>query len=218
VIRLGLLCVCFLLVAGACTGDELGAGHYRWEGIRGFAIWPEDHPENGRQACEESLTEEPWRGDPGAAAEEFVTSVLGWQEPPDLSNHDVREDAPRTAFSMTDGQMRGGALGIVVHLRQLKGCWFVAAVLPREGDVGSDLRWVRSDGRYARRATYLGSGEMNFEVGWGDVVHREVLERGETVTIPVPDPELSGHVLWFPPDGPSEQTSGRPLSPPPRLP
>ena len=214
----GLFLGSLLLVAISCTGEELGAGHYRWEGIRGFAIWPEDLPENGRQACEEKLDEESWRGDPGATAEEFVTSVLGWQDPPDLSHHDVREGAPRTAFSMIDGQMPDWALGIVVHVRQLRGCWFVASVLPREGDVRSDLRWVKRGGRHALLARYSGSGEMNFEVGWGEVVHREVLKRGETVTIPVPDPELPGHFLWFPPGGPSEQTFGQPLSPPPQFP
>ena len=34
--------------------------------------------------------------------------------------------------------------------------------------------------------------------------------------IPTPDPDLSGHILWFG-DEPSESTFGQPLSPPPHV-
>jgi hypothetical protein len=214
----GGLFVALLLIGVSCTQEELGPGHYRWEGIRGFAIWPEDRPEDGWSACEERIQEEPWRADPAATAHEFVSSVLGWRHPTDISESDVPEDAPRTAFSMGDGQMPNWALGIVVHLRQLKGCWFVASVLPREADVAAQADWVERDGRFVLRVEYSGSGSANLEVGWGDVVHSEVLRRGETVSIPVPDPESSGHILWYPEGGPSERTFGHPLSPPPRFP
>jgi hypothetical protein len=74
---LAIMCLAFLL-AGTCSEKPLGAGHYRWEGIRGFAIWPEDQPEQGLAACEERLDEEPWRADPGLPRRRsFVRSSTG---------------------------------------------------------------------------------------------------------------------------------------------
>jgi hypothetical protein len=115
---------------------------------------------------------------------------------------------------MIDGEMPDWALGIVVRLRQLKGCWFVAQVLPREGDVPGEHRWVRRDDQFALVAKYSGSSTIGLEVGWGDVVYRESLRRGERVTFSTPDPDLPGHVLWVWPDSPTEWTSGEPLGPP----
>lgn len=203
------------LLLVACSDKPLGEGHYRWEGIRGFAIWPEDQPEDALAWCE--IAEgDPWWRDPGSTAEEFVRSKLNWNDPPDLSNHEVPDDAPRTVFSMTDGSMSRDALGVVVHLRQLRGCWFVAAVWPREGDAGGSYDWVKKDGGWVFRASYSGE-EINLEVGWGDTVERVELGAGEEVEIPIPDPKMSGHILWFH-DEPSEHTFGQPLSPPPRIP
>lgn len=209
-------CMLFV-VATSCTEEPLGRGQYRWEGIHGFAIWPEDQPEDGLVACEQRTSQEPWRIDPGATAEKFVRSVLHWQHPPDLSNHEVREDAPRTAFSMTDGSMPDWALGVVIHLRQLRGCWFVAAVWPREGAIAGKYRWVKRRQGYALRAAWTGRDPVNLEVGWGETIRRERLRRKDSVTIPIPDPDSSGHVLWFY-DSPSESTFGQPLSPPPLIP
>ena len=214
---LGGIVLALALAAPSCSEEPLGEGHYRWEGIHGFAIWPEDHPEDALAACEEKLDEEPWRGDPGATAEEFVTSVLNWREPGDLEDHDVPEDAPRTVFTMLDGSMPNWALGVVVHLRQLRGCWFVAAVWPREGDIAGDYRWIERDGGYELRATWKGSDPINFEVGWGGQREVQELQPGESVAIAAPDPPVPGHVLWFD-DSPSEGTFGQPLSPPPRIP
>jgi hypothetical protein len=211
---LALLCV----VATACNGQELGEGHYRWEGIHGFAIWPEDQPEEAWAACREKIAEEPWRADPGETAEEFARSVLGWENPPNLSDHDVPEDAPRTVFTMIDEDMSDDALGIVVHPRQLKGCWFIARVQPREDEVVDRVRWVRNDGRFALQVRYLQSGTMTLEVGWGNDVHRKTLSKGEAAAFTIPDEDLPGHILWLSDDPPSESVDGRPLSPPPRLP
>jgi len=202
-----------LLPFMSCTQEApLGRGHYRWEGIRGFAIWPEDHPEDGLAACEERADDQAWRTDPGATAQRFVRSVLNWKQPPDLGAEDVPVDAPRTAFSMSDGSMPEWALGIVVHLRQLRGCWFVAAVWPREGEIGADYRWIKLGNEHALRATWKGSRRINLEVGWGSHVERKRLRRGQSVTIPARDPRRPGHVLWFH-DQPSEDTFGQPLSP-----
>ena len=202
----------------SCTDEDLGAGHYRWEGIRGFAVWPEDPPEAGLEACEARLDDEPWRNDPATAADRFVRTVLGWRQPSDLSLEQVPEEAPRTAFVMSDGEMPRSALGIALHLRQLRGCWFVAKVQPREGDVAIDYRWEGREGDFALRVTYSGSAPVNLEVGWGDNLHRASLEKGDKVVIPSPHPGLSGHVLVIPERGPSEFTFGQPLSPPPRIP
>jgi hypothetical protein len=109
------------------------------------------------------------------------------------------------------------ALGVVVHLRQLRGCWFVAAVWPREGDIPSHYRWVKRGERYALRAKWEGSDPINLEVGWGETVEVKKLRKGESVTIAIPKVSLSGHILWFY-DRPSEATFGQPLSPPPRTP
>jgi hypothetical protein len=209
-------CMSLLLVGISCTEKPLGRGHYRWEGIHGFAIWPEDQPEDGLAACAQRVDDEPWRSDPGATAERFVRSVLNWQRPPDMSDHDVRDDAPRTAFSITDRSMPDWALGVVIHLRQLRGCWFVAAVWPREGDVAGEYRWVKRQQGYALRATWNGQDPINLEVGWGKEIRLQRLRRGDSVTIPTPDPDVPGHVLWFH-DHPSEATFGQPLSPPPRI-
>jgi hypothetical protein len=201
------------LPLASCTQDApLGRGHYRWEGIQGFAIWPEDHPEDGLTACEESADDQAWRTDPGETAERFVRSVLNWKRPPDLGDEDIRAGAPRTAFTMIDGSMPDWALGVVVHLRQLRGCWFVAAVWPREGDPGADYRWVKRRKGPALRATWKGSRPIKLEVGWGDYVQRKRLRRGQSVTIPTPDPRRPGHVLWFH-NRPSEDTFGQPVSP-----
>jgi hypothetical protein len=206
-----------LLVLTACVEKPPGPGNYRWEGIHGFAIWPEDQPQDALDACEEKADEEPWRTDPEATAVEFVRSVLNWQRPPDLSDHEVSEAAPRTAFTMIDGSMPGWALGVVVHLRQLRECWFIAAVWPREGDISGRYRWVEHDNGYSLRAAWPGQGPINLEVGWGQEVRRIRLHEGESAIIPVPDPDLSGHILWFY-DQPSDSTFGQPLSPPPRIP
>lgn len=206
-----------LLVVVSCAERPLGRGHYRWEGIHGFAIWPEDQPEDGLTACEQRINQEPWRTDPGATAHKFVRSVLNWQRPPDTSNHDVPKDAPRTVFSMADGSMPARALGVVIHLRQLRGCWFVAAVWPREGEIAGTYRWVERDQRYALRASWRGHEPINLEVGWGKAIRREKLRPGDSLTVPIPDSDSSGHVLWFY-DSPSENTFGQPLSPPPRIP
>jgi hypothetical protein len=209
-------CLSFL-VAISCTEEPLSRGQYRWEGIHGFAIWPEDQPEDGLAACAQRTNQERWRTDPGATAEKFVRAVLNWQHPPSLSNHEVPEDAPRTAFSMTDGSMPDWALGVVVHLRQLRGCWFVAAVWPREGEIAGEYRWVKRQQGYSLRAAWTGHDPVNLEVGWGGAIQRETLRTGDSVIIPIPDPDLSGHVLWFY-DSPSESTFGQPLSPPPLIP
>lgn len=207
-----------LIIVTACTPEQpLGEGHYRWEGIRGFAIWPEDQPELALEACEEDADDEPWRRAAGETAAAFVTSVLGWKQPPDLSDHEVLEDAPRTVFSMTAGDMRDDALGVVVHLRPLRGCWFVAAVWPREGDAGGAARWVERGGRYVLRASWDGRTPINLEVGWGEHVERRVLRRGDKVDVIPPDPGMSGHILWFYEEA-SEHTFGQPLSPPAHLP
>jgi hypothetical protein len=201
----------------ACEDRSLGPGHYRWEGIRGFAIWPEDQPEAGLEACDGSVDEEPWRRQPGATAERFLRSVLHWSRPPQLDDGDVPEDAPRTAFSVIDGSMSDSALGVVVHLRRLRGCWFIAAVWPREGDIAARYRWVKRDEEYVLRASWRGEEPINLEVGWGERVRVTRLRKGDSVSIRTPDETLPGHVLWFP-DRPSEGTFGQPLSPPPRIP
>jgi hypothetical protein len=212
-----IVCISLLLAGVACTEKPLGRGHYRWEGIHGFAIWPEDQPEDGHAACAERVDEEAWRTHPGATAEKFVRSVLNWQRPPDMSDHDVPKDAPRTAFSMTEASMPDWALGVVIHLRQLRGCWFVAAVWPRGGGTAGEYRWVKRQHGYALRAAWNGRSPINLEVGWGEEIHRETLRRGDSVTIPIPNADSSGHILWFY-DHPSELTFGQPLSPPPRVP
>jgi hypothetical protein len=202
-----------LVACVSCTGEaSLGRGHYRWEGIQGFAIWPEDHPEDGLAACEERVDAQAWRRDPTATAERFARSVLNWRQPPDLGAENVPAGAPRTAFSMSDGSMPKWALGVVVHLRQLRGCWFVAAVWPRDGGIAAEYRWMKRRGEPALRATWKGSSAINLEVGWGDHVERKRLRRGQSVTIPAPDPRRPGHILWFH-DDPSENTLGQPLSP-----
>jgi hypothetical protein len=206
-----------LFVGVACSEKPLGRGHYRWEGIRGFAIWPEDRPRDGLSACAERVDEESWRTDPGATAEKFVRSVLDWKRPPDMRDDEVRKDAPRTAFSMIEESMPDWALGVVIHLRQLRGCWFVAAVWPREGDTVGEYRWVRRRHGYALQAAWGGRSPINLEVGWGEEIHRKRLRRGDSVTIPIPNADSSGHILWFY-DNPSELTFGQPLSPPPRIP
>lgn len=61
------------------------------------------------------------------------------------------------------------------------------------------------------------SSETTLEVGWGNTVQTFELGAGDEVEIATPDPEMSGHILWFP-DEPSENTFGQPLSPPPRIP
>ena len=202
----------------ACDGDELGTGHYRWEGIRGFAVWPEDSPEDGLEACKSRLDVEPWRSDPSTTADRFLRTVLDWTQPPDLSGDEVPEEAPRTVFVVIDGEMPRSALGVAVHLRQLRGCWFVAKVEPREGDVALDYEWVGGEGDFALRVAYSGAAPVVLEVGWGDNIHRETLEKGEAVEIPSPQPGHSGHILVRPESGPSEFTFGQPLSPPPRIP
>ena len=209
------LASCVLVLVG-CTEKPLGEGQYRWEGINGFAIWPEDQPEDGLAACKQGHHDS-WRQDPGAAAEEFVRSVLNWNDPPDLSDHEVLEDAPRAVFSLTDGSMPRDALGVVVHLRQLRGCWFVAAVWPREGDGGGDWDWIKDNDKWVLRATWDGREPINVEVGWGDIVKRVELEGGEKLEVAIPDPKMSGHILWFY-DEPSDHTFGQPLSPPPKIP
>jgi hypothetical protein len=208
-----LACVSLLATGVSCTDEPLGPGQYRWEGRRGFAIWPEDQPADALAACERSAHAQSWRTDPAATAEEFVRSVLRWRRPPDLSDHRVPEGAPRTAFSMIDGSMPDSALGVVVHLRQLRGCWFVAAVWPREGDIAGRYRWAKLGEGYALRAVWKGETPINLEVGWGGDVEERRLRRGESVTIPVPDSGASGHILWFY-DRPSELTLGEPVSPP----
>lgn len=205
-----------LVLLGGCD-RPLAEGHYRWEGIHGFAIWPEDQPELASQACEIKRVYESWRGDPGETAERFVTEMLDWREPPDLSEHEVPEGAPRTAFSMTDGSMSRSALGVVVHLRQLRGCWFVARVIPREGDAGGQLEWVESTEGYALHATWEGERPINLEVGWGSEMHRVVMASGDTAEFEPPDPTMPGHYIWYY-DEPSDLTFGQPLSPPPRFP
>lgn len=207
-----------LSTAFSCNGDDLGAGHYRWEGIRGFAVWPEDAPEAGLEACESRLDVEPWRDDPIATADEFVRTVLDWKQPSDQSQAQVPEDAPRTVFVMSDAEMPGSALGVAVHLRQLRGCWFVAKVQPREGDVAIDYKWVGREGDFALRVAYSGSAPATLEVGWGRDLYRRSLKKGDTVEIQSPNPERSGHLLVFPERGPSEFTFGQPLSPAPRIP
>jgi hypothetical protein len=202
----------------ACTGDELGAGHYRWEGIRGFASWPEDTPEAGLDACESRLDEEPWRSSAETTAERFVRTVLGWKQPDDLSNSQVPEDAPRTMFVMGDGEMPRSALGAAIHLRQLRGCWFVVTVDPREGQPGIELKWEGEEGDFALRVRSRRPDPVKLEVGWGDIVHRETLEKRETAVVPSPRPVRSGHILAIPLKGPSEFSYARPLSPAPRIP
>jgi hypothetical protein len=207
-----------LLTMVACTDDELGAGHYRWEGIRGFASWPEDTPEAGLEACESRLDEEPWRGSPEETADRFVRTVLGWKQPDDLSYSEVPEDAPRTVFVMGDGEMPQGALGAAIHLRQLRGCWFVVTVDPREGEPGIEWKWLAEDGDFALRVRSRRPDPVKLEVGWGDIVHQETLERRETVVIPSPHPVRSGHILAIPLMSPSENSFARPLSPAPMIP
>jgi hypothetical protein len=210
--------VVLVLTMVACNGDELGPGHNRWEGIRGFAVWPEDTPEAGLEACESRIDEEPWRGAPETTADRFVRTVLDWKQPDDLSDSQVPEDAPRTMFVMGDGEMPPGALGTAVHLRQLRGCWFVVTVEPREGEVGIDYKWEGQKSDFALRVTYRRLDPVKLEVGWDDTVHRATLEKGETVVFQSPHPGRSGHILLIPVMSPSEFSFGKPLSPPPRIP
>jgi len=209
--------IVLLTTAVACDDDELGAGHYRWEGIRGFAAWPEDTPETALEACESRLDEEPWRGSPQTTADRFVRSVLGWEQPDDLSAEEVPEDAPRTMFVMSDDDMTRGALGIAIHLRQLRGCWFVVTVDPREEESGIEWKWQGQEGNYGLRVKSRREA-VKLEVGWGGTVHQETLEEGETAVIPSPHPARSGHIMAIPLMGPSEFSYARPLSPAPRIP
>jgi hypothetical protein len=208
-----------LLVVGlglvACE-SSLAEGHFRWESIHGFAIWPEDHPEDGLAACKVYLDDEPWRADAAETAIEFLRTKLGWARPEGDTEIDYPEDAPRTGFTMTDASEKMD-LGVVVHVRQMRGCWFVATIQPREGYGAFNLRWMKDGDDYSLRVKSKESGPMNLEVGWGDEVVTERMKPGEALTIPTPDPEAPGHLLWYP-DGPSENTTGHPLSPPPRIP
>lgn len=110
------------------------------------------------------------------------------------------------------------SLGVVVHLRQMRDCWFVAVVQPREDGIDPRYRWIRrSDGGYGIEARWDEETPINLEVGWRSAIFLERLSPGEVWTVPTPYPDEPGHVLWYY-DDPAENVYGAPLSPPPRLP
>ncbi len=120
-------------------------------------------------------------------------------------------------FVMGDDDMPGGALGIAIHLRQLRGCWFVVTVDPREEEAGIEWKWQGQEGNYGLRVKSRRQ-PVKLEVGWGDIIHEETLEEGETVVIPSPHPVRSGHIMGIPLMGPSKFSYTRPLSPALRTP
>jgi hypothetical protein len=194
-----------------------GPGNYKWEGIAGFAVWPEDHPIDGQRACNDHSGDQAWRTNPVATAREFVRTQLGWQQPVGFDGDQYRRLADaegRTAVGGHDASMGADTLGVVIHVRRLGDCWFVAQIVPREGDVSARWKWIEKNGAPYLRVRYQGFDPITFQVGWADRVVEERMRKGQTVEIPAAGIDRPGHLLWIP-DQPDENTYGGPLEAPP---
>ena len=141
----------------------------------------------------------------------FVRLVLGW-DAPEIEKVDEREDSPRTVIMASDPSFPNWALGLVIHLRRLDDCWFVAVIQPREGDVGLDFDFSERNGRPAVAVTWKGDGPQFVEIGYGGVSERKMIEPGDTAIFYVARPDAVGHYVTFPPE-PSEFSQGYPLEP-----
>ncbi len=196
-----------------CTSDSASApaSAYRWEGINAFALWPEDDPEVAQEACAERADDEEWRTTPEGVAEMFVRQVLGWGEP-EVPAVDERPDSSRTAIIASDRSFPDYALGLVIHLRQLDNCWFVAVIQPREGEVVLEFEYGERNGRPAVAVTSQSEAPRIVELGYGGISERKTVAPGKTVIFYVEDTDALGHYVTYPP-APSESSQGYPLEP-----
>ena len=194
-----------------CDSDP-PASAYRWEGIEAFALWPEDDPEIAQEACARREDDEEWRTTPEGVAETFVREVLGWDQP-DVEEVDEREESPRTAITAFDASFPRYALGLVIHLRRLDDCWFVAVIQPREGEVVLEFDYGERGGRPAVAVTREGGeGPRVIELGYAGESERKILAPDETAVFYVENTDSVGHYVTYPPE-PSELSQGYPLEP-----
>ena len=218
--RLLVVVVIVLLSAGSCEDRKAPESAYRWEGKKAFALWPEDDPDLAVDACADRPPYEEWRTDPGEVAERFLREVLDWPRP-DVERVLAPEDAPQTALSAVDKSMRGYVLGVVMHLRRLDECWYVAVIQPREGGVPLGLKFTERDGepvveaRWPDRSRLIVESSVVVEIGYGGTSERKIMEPDSRVTFAVEEPDRVGHYIVFPSKAPSENSQGYPLEPHP---
>lgn len=205
------LLIALLAISAVSSCTEPPASAYRWEGIDAFALWPEDDPELAQEACARRPDEEEWRTTPETVAERFVRDVLGWKTP-DIGDVDEREESPRTVVIAFDKSFPRHALGLVMHMRRLDDCWFVAVIQPREGEVVIDLAFSPRNGRPAVSVTVDGSGSQVVEIGYGGESERRVIKEGEPAVFYVENTDSVGHYITYPLE-PSEYSQGYPLEP-----
>ena len=203
-----------LLVQVACdASDSIPRSFYQLQGRPGFAIWPEDRPEDGREACRDRKDSELWRTDPDAVAQRFVTTVLSW---PQGEKHDQYEPDTRglPTKTMIDPTMPRWSLGIALMMRRLDDCFYVAQVTSRDGDaLPAMISFAKGDGG-AWVVKWLSEVPGVVEFGYGRDVKRVTLGRGEEARIAVPSGDALGHFLAYASKQPNDNIIGHPIGSP----
>jgi hypothetical protein len=197
------------LVVACDTSESIPRSFYRLQGRPGFAIWPEDRPEDGREACRDRKDSEPWRTDPDAVAQRFVTTVLSWPQGDNDDQYDPDTRGLPTKV-MSDPAMPQWALGIVLMMRRLDDCFFVAQVTPREDGGPAMISFAKGNGG-AWVVRWLSEGLGVVEFGYGRDVKRVTLGRGEEARIAVPSGDGLGHFLAYASKQPNENVIGHPI-------
>jgi hypothetical protein len=202
-----------LLVGVACdASDSIPRSASQLQGRPGFAIWPEDRPEDGIESCRDRKDSETWRTDPDAVAQRFVTTVLSW---PQGDKYDQYEPDARGLLTktMNDPTMPRWALGIALIMRRLGECFFVAQVTPREEGGPAMISFVKGGGG-AWVVTWLSKTPGVVELGFGQSVERVILGRGEKARMAVPRGDALGHFLAYARKQPNESVVGYPIGSP----
>lgn len=199
-----------VVVGLACDPDDsIPSSAYRLQGRPGFAIWPENQPEDALEACRDREGSESWRTDPDDVAQRFVTTVLSWPEGDEYDQYEADSGGLPTK-TMVDPSMPRWSLGVSVLMRRLDDCFFVASVAPRDIDDPAVVTFVEQ-GRGAWVVKWMGRGPGVVELGHGRDVRRVILDRGEQARFPIPDADELGHFLAYARDQPNELVVGRPL-------
>jgi hypothetical protein len=203
-----LLLVLFLVGAACDAADSIPRSFYQLQGRPGFAIWPEDRPEE----CRDRKDSESWRTDPDAVAQRFVTTVLSWPQGEKYDQYDPDTRGLPTKV-MSDPAMHPAALGIALMMRRLGDCFFVAQVTPRDEGGPAMISFAKGGGG-AWVVRWLSEGHGVVEFGYGRDVKRVTLGRGEEARIAVPSGDGLGHFLAYARKQPNENVIGHPIGSP----
>src|SRR5688572_10713927 len=89
----------------------------------GFAVWPEDTVEEGREACLTRSDTEGWRKTDIDVALRYAEDVLGYPAPYTDQESPPLSEMRWSNVIVYDERMKGIALGTVIATRRFGSCW-----------------------------------------------------------------------------------------------